>query len=217
VTALKYHNSLSKSLAIRFENERLANELAISNQRLIAIADTDELTGLANRRAMFKCLTSEWNRHYRARIPFSLMYIDLDFFKQYNDSYGHEGGDQCLIKIAELLRNHALRSSDLAARFGGEEFALILPNTGNVEAAQIATSILQNLKAMQIPHVASKIATYVTVSIGVATVVPDQPDNYGMLREAADQALYRAKRTGRNRIVSAPSGQQAASSPSTIA
>ncbi|MBU3903165.1 MAG: GGDEF domain-containing protein, partial [Gammaproteobacteria bacterium] len=122
---------------------------------------------------------------------------------QYNDTYGHEAGDQCLIRIAKLLHNHALRSSDMAARFGGEEFALILPETGKQDAERIAASIINDLAHLHIPHTGSTVTDHVTVSIGIASMSPDEPDNDSVLREAADLMLYQAKHAGRNRFVSA--------------
>jgi diguanylate cyclase (GGDEF)-like protein len=202
-SALKYHRSGTRLLETHFENERLADELSTSNRRLSSLADTDELTSLFNRRSMFNRLRNEWNRHFRSRTMLSLMYIDLDCFKQYNDTYGHEAGDQCLIRIAKLLHNHALRSSDMAARFGGEEFALILPETGKQDAERIAASIINDLAHLHIPHTGSSVTDHVTVSIGIASMSPDEPDNDSVLREAADQMLYQAKHAGRNRFVSA--------------
>lgn len=213
VSALKYHRSVTRLLETHFENERLADELSTSNQRLSSLADTDELTGLYNRRSMFNRLGSEWNRHFRSRTMLSLLYIDLDCFKQYNDTYGHEAGDQCLVRIAKLLHNHALRSSDMAARFGGEEFALILPETAKQDAERIAASIIDDLAQLRIPHSGSTVTDHITVSIGIAGMIPEEPDNDSVLREAADQMLYEAKHAGRNRFISAPDTQSA---PATI-
>jgi diguanylate cyclase (GGDEF)-like protein len=206
-SALKYHRSVTRLLEVHFENERLADELSSSNQRLSSLAETDELTNLFNRRSMFNRLSGEWNRHFRSQTMLSLMYIDLDCFKQYNDTYGHEAGDQCLIRISKLLHNHALRSSDMAARFGGEEFALILPETSKLDAEKIAASIINDLAHLKIPHAGSTVVDHVTVSIGIASMSPDQPDNDSELRESADRMLYKAKHAGRNCFVSAPDAQ----------
>ena len=200
-SALKLCNRYAQSLANRFENERLANELALSNQQLTSLAGTDELTGLDNRRSMFNCLSREWNRLYRSQQPLSLMYIDIDYFKQYNDTYGHEGGDLCLIRVAQLLRGHALRSSDMASRFGGEEFSLILPETSAENANTVAAAILRDLDDLNIAHVGSRVADRLTVSIGIATMIPDRLEGDAELRKAADRALYKAKQSGRNRVV----------------
>lgn len=202
VSALKLHKRLTHSFELRFENEQLAAKLMLSNRDLANLADKDELTGLSNRRAMNRYLSSEWKRHYRAGKPLSLLYCDLDFFKQYNDNYGHAGGDQCLVRLADLLHQHTHRSNDMAARFGGEEFALILPETPSDDAMNIAVTLLGDLEKLRIPHKASKIAPHVTMSIGVATMIPDQPDNVQPFRLSADLALYHAKNTGRNRACS---------------
>lgn len=203
VSALKLHNRLAQTLETRFENERLAQTLAHSNQQLTLFADTDELTGIHNRRAMNRCLASEWNRHHRVKEPLSLLFIDLDFFKQYNDTYGHDGGDQCLIRVAQLLQSHAKRSIDMAARFGGEEFAIILPETDEVNAIKLAEEIRADIEHLQMPHSSSSVADHVTLSIGVATLIPAQPDNERLLCLSADEALYQAKRRGRNRVIHA--------------
>lgn len=203
VSALKFHNSLAMSLEARFENERLAEQLAQSNQKLVSLADTDELTGISNRRSMDRCLRREWNRLFRAGMPLSLLFIDLDFFKQYNDIYGHDGGDQCLIQVAKILRNHSQRSNDTAARFGGEEFAVILPETSEDDALKIAEAILADLESLQIPHSGSVVAKHVTLSVGVATMIPNQPDSDDFLRLSADRALYQAKKMGRKQVVKA--------------
>ncbi|MBU1625444.1 MAG: diguanylate cyclase [Gammaproteobacteria bacterium] len=215
-SALKYHRSVTRLLEVHFENERLADQLSSSNQRLSSLVDTDELTGLYNRRSMFNRLGNEWNRHYRSRTMLSLLYIDLDCFKQYNDTYGHEAGDQCLIRISKLLHNHALRSSDMAARFGGEEFALILPETCQQDAERIAASIISDLTLIHLPHSGSTVTDHVTVSIGIASMIPAEPDNDSELRQTADQMLYQAKHEGRNRFVSAPD-TQSTSTPITAA
>lgn len=222
VSALKFHNRLAHSLEIRFENEHLAEQLEASNQRLAYLADMDELTGICNRRSMDRFLSNEWNRLYRTKKPLSLLFLDIDFFKQYNDSYGHAAGDVCLIRVANMLHHHAQRSSDMAARFGGEEFAVILPETNENIALKIAEAIRANLESLQIPHSSSTIADHVTMSVGVATMIPNKPDNGHLLRLAADKALYQAKNMGRNLVIQADSVQpettkhkEKASGPST--
>jgi diguanylate cyclase (GGDEF)-like protein len=203
VSSLRYHNQLAHSLKIRFDNERLAGQLAESNRQLTQLVDVDELTGLYNRRSMAGHLSSEWRRAYRARKPLSLLILDVDFFKQYNDHYGHHAGDDCLIRIAEVLLGHAQRSSDMAARFGGEEFVVILPETDQGSAAVIAESIRTDLERLQIPHASSGVAAYVTLSIGVATTIPGQLEYGDQLHLAADKALYQAKNLGRNQVIQA--------------
>lgn len=202
-SGLQFYNRLATALEMRFENERLVRELGESNRKLKYLADIDELTGIANRRAMDRCLQAECNRHRRNRQTLSLLFIDVDYFKQYNDTYGHDGGDQCLIQVADLLRSHAQRAGEMVARFGGEEFAVILPETSAEQALQIAEAIRQDVELLAIPHASSQIAAVLTVSIGVCTRIPTEDEALEKLRQAADKALYQAKNAGRNRIVKA--------------
>ena len=205
ISSLKFHNKLAETLEVRFENERLACDLAQSNQRLECLADTDALTNLFNRRSMDRYLKNEWNRHLRAHKPLSLIFLDIDCFKQYNDTYGHDGGDQCLIQVAKVLLNNSLRSSDMVTRFGGEEFAVILPETTEDDAYRIAEAICSELGKKRIPHAGSIVVNYVTISVGVATMIPRKADSEELLRLSADKALYKAKVMGRNQIIKADS------------
>ena len=200
-SALKFHNRLARSLDIRFENERLVRQLAESNRMLAHIADNDALTGIPNRRAMDRHLGSEWNRHCRSRKPLSLLFIDIDYFKQYNDTYGHEGGDHCLARVAELLCRQVQRPGEMVARFGGEEFAVILPETDAAHAQVVAESIRSELEQQCIPHAGSGISAFLTLSVGVSTTLPNLGQAIDDLRQIADLALYEAKNTGRNKVV----------------
>jgi len=201
VSALKFNHRLTEVLKIQIVNEQLLTELADSNMKLVQLAEKDELTGIANRRLMDRQLLNEWNRHCRSRKPLSLLFIDLDYFKQYNDTYGHDGGDKCLVEVAQVLKHNAQRSSDLAARFGGEEFAVILPETDVDEALQVAQKIRKEMREKCLPHASSEVSECVTMSIGVATMVPDRPDTSALIRIAADKGLYQAKEEGRDRVV----------------
>jgi two-component system chemotaxis family response regulator WspR len=131
----------------------------------------------------------------------SLLFIDIDYFKQFNDLYGHLAGDDCLRKIATVLQTTARRGNDMAARYGGEEFACVLPGTGKKNALLLARKIIARTAALNIPHEGSSVAPYVTVSIGVATLVPARGHHYSHLIDAADRSLYSAKQQGRNRVV----------------
>jgi diguanylate cyclase (GGDEF)-like protein/PAS domain S-box-containing protein len=165
---------------------------------------TDALTGLANRRRFDQCLTAEWRRGMRNRSPLSLLLIDIDLFKSYNDRYGHLSGDSCLTQIAEAAQTVVRRPGDLVARFGGEEFAIILPNTSNDGAIEVANQLCETLRGCKLPHEGNPLGT-VTISIGSATVTPQLGQNSASLVELADQALYRAKGGGRNQVcASAP-------------
>jgi diguanylate cyclase (GGDEF)-like protein len=179
-------------------------ELETANRQLQELVDQDGLTGIANRRHFDRQLAAEWNRARRGGYPLSLLLIDLDYFKLFNDTYGHQAGDDCLIVVGSVLRGHAQRSGDLAARYGGEEFALILPATTAEDAEEIGWRIVNDIAAYRIPHAASQVSDVVTTSVGAATIVPTPFDHSRELVEAADAALYRAKAGGRNRVVCAP-------------
>lgn len=167
-----------------------------------ALAITDALTGLANRRRFDQYLATEWRRGLRDNQPLSLLLIDADLFKAYNDQYGHLNGDTCLKQIAEAAQCSVTRSGDLVARFGGEEFAVILPKTPPEGARNVAESICRSLRERRIPHEGNS-SGIVTVSIGCSTMTPQVGANPAHLLELADQALYKAKRSGRDKVCSA--------------
>lgn len=183
---------------------QLANQIAVAiqqaelYQRLNELATTDELTGLANRRQFKTILNKEWHRAARDNKPLSLIMCDIDYFKSYNDTYGHLLGDETIKKIADVLRQAAKRSSDLAARYGGEEFTLILPNTDQKGALVVAEKIRRNIENLKIPHKKSRISQYVTISLGTATAIPQPFSDCINLIQMADQSLYQAKLNGRN-------------------
>lgn len=195
---------LAVMVAERTEALRLANdELERRNQQLAHLSTRDPLTGLANRRRLESALATEWRRATRHRHPLSLLMVDVDEFKAYNDSQGHPAGDSCLRDLAEVLRAVSQRSADVVARYGGEEFAVLLPETAREDARHLAERIRVEVQARAIPHPESPVGSVVTVSVGLASIVPDGGAHEGQatLVEAADQALYRAKRQGRNRVV----------------
>jgi diguanylate cyclase (GGDEF)-like protein/PAS domain S-box-containing protein len=173
-------------------------KLAEAYHAVEAMAITDALTGLANRRHFDQCLAAEWRRGMRERKPLSLLLIDADLFKEYNDAYGHLRGDNCLKQIAEAIQDVVLRPGDLVARFGGEEFAVILPNTSAPGAFQLAKEVCAMVYNRQIPHSGNP-AGIVTISVGSAMLVPQSGQPAAALVDCADQALYEAKRSGRNR------------------
>ena len=184
---------------------RLKNHLELKRQRdiLNRLSSLDGLTGIANRRFFDKVLVQEWNRTLRSDDEMSLMMIDVDHFKLYNDHYGHIAGDDCLKAISRTLAAALPRSTDLMARFGGEEFVCVLTCTGQQGAANVAEKLRQSVLALGIPHARSEISPTVTVSIGTATARPSinelHPEN---LLHAADTQLYLAKSSGRNRVMS---------------
>lgn len=176
-------------------------ELARTNAELARLARTDALTGVANRRYFEQLLGEELRRAVRSGAPVSLLMIDVDFFKAYNDGLGHPAGDNCLIQVAHTIGRGLRRAGDCVARYGGEEFTVLLPDTALSGARQRADTIRRELARLAIAHPASPVDACVTVSIGVATVLPgDGGVSAAALIEAADHALYRAKREGRNRV-----------------
>ncbi|MEW6706966.1 MAG: diguanylate cyclase [Pseudomonadota bacterium] len=184
------------------ERDVYAQQLREANARLERLSETDALTGLANRRLFDRRLAEEWAHAAQRGTPLSLLMIDVDHFKRFNDRHGHQEGDACLREVAQILHDCALRAGDLVARYGGEEFAVLLPQTGGEDAARIAQRCLDAVDAAAIPHGDSPTAGHVTLSIGVAVAQGDDPasDARTLLR-SADAALYRAKRHGRHRAM----------------
>jgi len=162
------------------------------------LATRDGLTSLANRRCFDTTLHAEWQRALRQQQPLSLLMVDVDNFKQYNDAYGHVGGDECLKRIAAAVASE-MRANDLVARYGGEEFAVILPNQSLKGAAIVAERIRCRVEGLRLPNIGAA-TQFVTVSIGAATALAAPGSDAGQLVETADAALYRAKHMGRNRI-----------------
>lgn len=183
--------------------DRLVAESALqaANQELQRLAHLDGLTQVANRRCFDDYLAQEWRRLAREQLPLSLILCDVDFFKQYNDNYGHQVGDTCLCNIANAIRSAINRPADLVARYGGEEFVVILPNTPLAGAVQVGQKIRSQVAQLQIAHVGSQISPFVTLSFGIASVIPLPDGNVAQLITATDRALYQAKLNGRDRIV----------------
>lgn len=179
---------------------REQQSLEETHLQLQALTMTDGLTHIANRRCFDNALSQEWSRQLRSESPLSVLMIDVDYFKQFNDRYGHQGGDDCLRQIATTLSSHARRPGDIAARYGGEEFTLILPLSRQEDAESIAQQICQSIATLQIPHEGSPLGL-VTVSIGVATMIPLGQIGPEQLLMRADEALYQAKHAGRNQVM----------------
>jgi diguanylate cyclase (GGDEF)-like protein len=188
-----------------FQSILLANEAEERrrlNERLAAMSRTDALSGLANRRSFDDTLEVEWARMVRERAPLSLLFMDIDHFKRFNDAYGHRDGDACLRAVGRAIAKAALRPADLAARYGGEEFVLLLPNTTLAGAQRVAHRVVALVDALAIPHADSPTAPHVTISVGVTTADPDSHLEPRHLVETADACLYRAKHQGRHGVVS---------------
>jgi len=195
------------ALILGFLGWRLADHVGRRYSTAAHLAETDPLTGLANRRAFDRCLAAEWRRAARERAPVSLLIVDVDRFKSYNDLYGHPAGDAAIALVAAELARFAQRPGDLAARYGGEEFAIILSGTDAAGAARVAEGVRARIEELALPHEASPPRRRLTVSIGHASAVP-APAGEGAAAEAglvaaADAALYAAKLQGRNRVVAA--------------
>ncbi len=179
----------------------LCQQLQSANQVLKHLVRFDDLTQIANRRWFNEYLNQEWQRLKREQMPLSLILCDIDFFKRFNDTYGHQAGDRCLRRVAQAIQLVAKRPSDLVARYGGEEFAIVLPNTTVIGAEEVAARTRTTVKALQIPHSNSLVNTSVTLSLGVASVIPNPAVSLQHLVTLADKALYQAKRSGRDRVV----------------
>jgi diguanylate cyclase (GGDEF)-like protein len=179
-------------------------ELSAANELLLELSYLDPLTGVANRRRFDERLLVEWKRGVRAGLPLSLVMIDIDLFKPFNDAYGHQEGDDCLRTVATTITDSLPRAGDSLARYGGEEFAVILPGTDQSGAFKVAEHLRRRVEALAIPHTASEVGRFVTISCGVASAIPTLDSNPAGLVSIADAALYKAKRAGRNRTVVAP-------------
>src|SRR5919202_3249447 len=192
---------LRQRVRILLEKSRLYRELEQAIQQLLHLAMSDTLTQLSNRRSFDEYLSREWQRMGREFSPLSLILCDVDFFKAYNDTYGHPAGDKCLTAVAHVLSEAVKRPADLVARYGGEQFAVILPNTEAIGAAHVAQKIQSKVKALKIPHANSRVSEYVTVSIGIASLFPTSESSPETLIAAADRALYQSKAQGRNCLI----------------
>ena len=192
--------SMSEEFATLSENLRVRNfQLEQLRDQLADIATIDELTGLRNRRGGNQMLEDELSRAKRAGAPLTVIAIDVDCFKQYNDTYGHPSGDRVLQQVAEILVSVTGRAGDVAVRMGGEEFLLLSPGTTEVEAMEVAGLVKQRLEAAAIAHASSSVASHVTVSLGVVSCVPEMRTTIEDMIHAADKALYDSKGNGRNR------------------
>jgi len=189
---------LASQVAIAIQQGELYQQLEAANQELHRLACLDGLTQVANRRCFDEYLEQEWRRMAREKTPLSIILCDIDFFKVYNDTYGHQAGDDCLQKVATALRHTVKRPADLVARYGGEEFVVILPNTKAEGAVQVGAAIRNAIRDLQIIHLNSP-NEYVTLSLGVASTIPHPQSSPFRLIAAADQALYKAKAQGRDR------------------
>ena len=179
---------------------KASGELERANQRLEQLSTLDGLTGIPNHRHFQERLDMEWRRARREKKPLALLMIDIDLFKLLNDARGHLAGDECLRQIAQALTKCLRRPGDVVARYGGEEFAVILPGLELEKGKVLAERARAAVEGLGIAHPASPVGRFVTTSVGVASMVPDQMNTSDSLIAAADKALYRAKHNGRNRV-----------------
>lgn len=197
------HLDITERKAVEADVAENAAELERANQQLSRLSVTDGLTGVGNRRLFDATLTTEWARGARQQQPLALLMIDIDHFKLYNDSYGHQGGDDCLRRVAGVLGSCVKRSGELLARYGGEEFVVLMPGSDLPAAAALAQRCLARLNAARLPHRTSPVSDRVSMSIGVASIVPSQGLSPDSLVRRADAALYGAKKLGRAQVVCA--------------
>lgn len=189
------------NLKREMDNRReLTQQLEGANRELQLLSSLDGLTGIANRKHFDEILEKEWRRGLRDSKPVSLILMDIDYFKDYNDNYGHLAGDDCLKKVAKKIKDLLKRPGDVVARYGGEEFAIILPDTISEDAVKIAEDIRISIESLDISHSHSQVSNLITCSLGVASIYPKNYLSTNDLIEASDKALYQAKHNGRNRI-----------------
>jgi diguanylate cyclase (GGDEF)-like protein len=201
-------NAELKARSVELEEANIAlvergEQLEILNQELKRLSTLDPLTGIANRRFFTDIFDVEWRRARRTEAPLSLIMVDIDFFKPYNDRYGHQAGDDCLKKVAGLLSDALHRAGDLVSRYGGEEFVVLLPAHDLRSAVDVAHRLRARLESLGVPTEVSSVSPVLTISLGVATAHPADGGSPELLLNAADQALYAAKEEGRNRVVAA--------------
>ena len=193
---------VTKPIVLPIVVARVRNHLQLKRYRdyLETIAFVDGLTGIPNRRSFDQHIRSEWQRGTRTNGELSLLLIDIDHFKQYNDTYGHQAGDACLTLVAKALSSSVHRPGDLVARYGGEEFVCVLPSTNLDGAELIGSTLREAVNFLKIPHKSSSVCGHVTISVGGAWVQLDQSKEIGDLISAADENLYKSKSDGRDRV-----------------
>ncbi|MBF0224454.1 MAG: PleD family two-component system response regulator [Desulfobacterales bacterium] len=193
---------ITKPVHLPVAKARINNHIRLkrNTDMLEELVSIDGLLGIPNRRKFDEAITMEWIRAKRSSLPLSLILMDIDFFKQYNDHYGHAVGDECLKKVAHTINETIRRPMDLAARYGGEEFVAMLPETSLEGALYIAKKIRSNIEILNISHEYSNVSDHVTISLGVSSIIPDENQTHIVLIEQADAALYKAKEEGRNSL-----------------
>ena len=197
---LKWRRLLKKEKELQKEIDKKKQELQEVKSELERLTVYDELTEIYNHRWFTQFFEYEWKRTVRKGGPISLIMIDIDFFKKFNEIYGHEKGDKCLVSIAKTLQETVKRSSDVVARYGGEEFVIVLAGTDNRGVDIVAEKARESVENLKIPHESSPISDHITVSLGCVTMHPRQHLDSSVLIKAAEEALYLSKKEGRNRV-----------------
>lgn len=201
IVAVKLGDGFAMTFRDISDRKQTEINLKQTNLRLTHQANIDSLTQIANRRRFDEYIAQEWSRCVREREYLSLILCDVDYFKAYNDNYGHQAGDNCLYEVAKAIERGVKRPADVPFRYGGEEFAIILPHTEGQGAIKVAEDIHQQIQLLQIPHNSSKISSIVSLSLGVSSIIPNTRTSADILISAADDALYDAKLKGRNCII----------------
>jgi diguanylate cyclase (GGDEF)-like protein len=193
---------ITKPFNTKLVRARVESQLRLKRKTdlLEKLSSIDGLTEIPNRRQFDETLANEWARARRAQSNISLILIDIDFFKQYNDHYGHAAGDKCLQKVAKTLNHSIKRPADFVARYGGEEFVVILPEIDHNSALIMANKLNESIVQLELPHEASQVSQYVTISLGIATTIPQDDQRHESLLETSDKYLYEAKSSGRNQV-----------------
>ncbi|MBD3562588.1 sensor domain-containing diguanylate cyclase, partial [Planktothrix sp. FACHB-1355] len=199
--ALKHSELLEQSCSQAEKLIQINHALEQANSKLEELSNIDTLTKIANRRCFDNYFAKEWQIHQEEQKPLAIIIIDIDYFKLYNDSYGHQEGDDCLMLVAQNIAKVTQRSIDLVARYGGEEFIAILPNTNTEGALTVAESMRKTIASLAIPHANSEVSQYLTLSLGIASLIPTAETYPENLIANADKALYVAKNQGRDRAM----------------
>jgi diguanylate cyclase (GGDEF)-like protein len=192
-------NAMHRITDMRKRLLQMSEELQDANRALVKLSSMDGLTNILNRRSFDAALEVEWHRCMRSGKPLALILGDVDYFKSYNDSYGHDGGDKCLRAVAEAMSKAARRTSDMVARYGGEEFVVLMTDTTEQGAMQVAHRVLEAVRDLNIPHCGSQVAKHVTMSLGISVCLPNPSSSPQDLVRSADAALYQSKADGRDR------------------
>lgn len=199
-SAMRLKHEIDRRKARERELMEAARQLADLNTILTRLSLADSLTGVANRRNFDRILDKEWRRGFRSKGQLSTIMIDVDYFKKFNDHYGHQAGDECLRQVASILKDALRRPGDVLCRYGGEEFSVVLPDTGSEGVSVVAENLRQAVESAAIPHRHGGVGDRVTISLGAATMLPSEGGSPADVVKLADRALYQSKAAGRNRV-----------------